>query len=178
MKYNRIKGKLILVGTLSTAVGTAVAQVSDKGLSPAAYTSSSFGNASVARDGGFSQPLDLLNDFYPAIEVTFAKHENVRRRPDFDEDDLKINVNPTLAYRTNIGRHKFYAAYNGRFTIHQDITQENAESNGINAKLGLDLSRRWDLDVFAGYSDGFEQRGISGGREFNQFNNNGIDSGP
>lgn len=178
MKLHRIKGKLILAGMLLTAVGAAVAQVSDKGLSPAANTYASYQNASIARDSGLNQPLNLLNDFYPAIEVTITQHDNVRRRPDFDEDDLKIIARPSLGYRTNIGRHQFYAAYNGTYTFHKDISQEDAESNEVTAKLGLDLSRRWDVDVFGGYGDSFEQRGISGSRGFGAFSNNGIDSGP
>lgn len=178
MKLHRIKGKLILAGMSLIAVGTAVAQVTDKGLSPAANTYRSYNNASIARDSGLNQPLDLLNDFYPAIEVTIAQHDNVRRRTDFDESDLKIVAKPSLAYKTNIGRHQFYAAYNGTYTFHKDISQEDAEANSVRAKLGLDLSRRWDVDVFGGYGDSFEQRGISGGRQFIGFANNGIDSGP
>jgi len=180
MNIKRIKGRLILVGTsLSLAAATGVsAQVSDRGISPASNTYRSYQDASVARDSGLNQPLDLLNDFYPAIAVTITDHDNVRRRSDFQEQDLLVVAQPSLGYRTNIGRHKFYAAYNGTYTFHQDLEQENAESNTVNAKLGLDLSRQWDVDVFAGYGDSFEQRGISGGRAFNQFTNNGIDSGP
>lgn len=162
----------------STVVGAAVGQVADKGLSPAANTYSSYQNASIARDSGLSQPLDLLNDFYPAIEVLITDSSNVRRRPDVEEGDLKITVLPSLAYRTNIGRHQFYAAYNGTYTFHQDIDEEDAESNAVKAKLGLDLTRRWDLDVFGGYGSSFEERGISGGREFSAFANSGFGSGP
>ena len=178
MKLERIKGKLILASLSFTALGTAVGQVSEKGLPPASNTHKSYNNASIARDSGLNQPLNLLNDFYPAIEVSIADHSNVRRRPDFDEDDIKIIARPSLAYRTNIGRHQFYAAYHGTYTFHQDLTQEDAESNSVDAKLGIDLSRRWDIDVFGGFGEGFEQRGISGSREFNAFTNNGIESGP
>lgn len=178
MKTYRIKGKLILAGLSLSTVGAALGQVSDKGLSPAANTHKSYQNASIARDSGLSRPLDLLNDFYPAIEVLITDSSNVRRRPDLDEDDLKITVRPSLGYRTNIGRHQFYAAYNGTYTFHQDIKQEDAESNTLTAKLGLDLTRRWDLDVFGGFGSGFEQRGISGSREFSAFANNGFDFGP
>lgn len=178
MKLQRIKGKLILASLSFTALGSAVGQVSEKGLSPASNTYNAYNSASIARDSGLSQPLNLLNDFYPAIEVSVADHSNVRRRPDFEEDDLKIIAKPSLAYRSNLGRHQFYAAYNGTYTFHQDLTQEDVESNALNAKLGLDLSRRWDIDVFGGIGEGFEQRGISGSREFSSFTNNGIDSGP
>lgn len=180
MNIKRIKGELILFGAvMAMAITTEVsAQVVDNGLSPASNTYRAYQDASIARDSGLNQPLNLLNDFYPAITVTITDHDNVRRRPDFQEEDLKIVVTPSLGYRTNIGRHQFYAAYTGTYNFHQDLTQEDAESNRVSAKLGLDLSRRWDLDVFASYGDGFQPRGISGGREFNQFSGNGFDSGP
>jgi len=180
MKMKRIKGKLILVGINSMFVGAPIAsaQVANLGLTPPPNTVRSFQNASIARDSNLNQPLDLLNDFYPAITVTIADHDNVRRRPGVQESDLKIVARPSLGYRTNIGRHKFYAAYNGTYTFHDDLTQEDSESNLLSAKLGLDLTRRWDVDVFASIGDGFERRGASGSREFNQFDANGIDSGP
>ncbi len=180
MKIKRITGKLILVGTCLalTATSGVSAQVVEKGLSPASNTYRSFQNASLARDSGLNQPLDLLNDFYPAITVTIEDHDNVRRRPGVQEEDLVVVAQPSLGYRTNIGRHKFYASYSGTYTFHQDLEQEDAESNVFSANLGLDLTRRWDLDLFASYGDSFEQRGISGGRNFDQFINNGVDSGP
>ena len=180
MNTNRVKGKLILAGTgvMLVMSAAASAQVADRGLSPASNTYRSQQDASIARDSGLNQPLDLLNDFYPAISVTISDHDNVRRRPDIEEEDLKVVARPSLGYRTNIGRHQFYASYSGTYVFHQDLTQEDAESNTLSAKLGLDLTRRWDLDVFASYGDSFEQRGISGGRDFNQFIDNGLNSGP
>ncbi len=178
--FKRIKGKLILLGvsgaaTLSTPLS---AQINDLGLSKASNTTRAFQDAPINRASGLYRPLDLLNDFYPSIEVRIEDRDNVRRRPDFEESDLLTIVSPSLGYRTNFGRHQFYAAYNGTFTFHQDIDQEDAESNVVSANLGLDLTRRWDLDVFGSFGESFEERGISGSREFVDFVNNGIDSGP
>ncbi|RBP49159.1 outer membrane beta-barrel protein [Arenicella xantha] len=179
MIINRVTcATLLSVGIGLTGVSAASAQVASKGLTPAANTYRSYQNASIVRDSGLSQPLDLLNDFYPAVAVTVSDHDNVRRRPDFQEEDLKITVDPSLAYRTNIGRHQFYAAYNGTFTFHQDIEQEDAESNGLFAKAGLDLSRRWDLDLFGGFGESFEERGLSGGRDFFLFDADSLNAGP
>lgn len=179
MKIERISGALVLVA-LSTFNYPLIslAQVTGKGLSPAANTSRSYGDASIARDSGISQPLDLLNDFYPAIQVTISDHDNVRSRPDVDESDLKIVATPSLAYRTNFGRHKFYAAYTGTFTFHDELSQEDAQSNALGAKLGLDLTRRWDIDLFGGFGNSFEERGISGSRRFDNFTRNGLERGP
>lgn len=155
----------------------AVADVTSQGLPPASNTQRSFVDASIARDSGLNQPLDLLNDFYPAIEVTIADHDNVRRRTDIQEDDLKISVKPTLAYRTNLGRHKFYAAYSGHFTYHDELDEEDATSHNLLARLGLDVSRHWDFNIFGGVGESYEERGVSGSRPFNQFIP-GLDSGP
>ena len=182
MIIKRIRRDLVLLGTTGFCAyahtGIVFSQVVDSGISTAANTFQSFQGASIARDSGLNKPLDLLNDFYPAIVVEIEDHDNVRRRPDFDESDTRLVVKPSLAYRTNIGRHQFYAAYVGTFTRHQEIDQEDAESNIVSANLGLDLTRRWDLDLFGSVGNGFEERSISGSREFNQFSNNGIDSGP
>jgi len=178
MIINRILKRSTVIAASFLVTGSATAQVASQGLPAGANTSRSFVDASIIRDSGINQPLDLLNDFYPAVEVTVEDHDNVRRRPGFDEDDLLIAVKPSLAYRTNIGRHKFYVAYSGVFTFHNDFDNEDAEANTLIANLGLDLTRRWDLTLFAGVGDSFEQRGISGSRSFNQLIPGGIDSGP
>jgi len=159
-------------------VGLVEAQIVDQGISAAGNTSRSFQDASIARDSRLNAPLDLLNDFYPAIEIQVADHDNVRRRPDIQEQDIRWVVNPSLAYRTNLGRHQFYVAYNGTFVFHQDLDQEDSQANTLNANLGLDLTRRWDLELFAAIGESFEERGISGSRDFSDLVNFGEDSGP
>lgn len=180
IRKNRLSNQ-IAVGAVGAIVAlisvSATAQVASQGLSPASNTYRSYVDASIARDSGINQPLDLLNDFYPAVEVEISDHDNVRRRTDIQEEDLKMTVSPSLAYRTDIGRHQFYAAYNGVFTYHDDLDQEDAQAHALNAKLGLDLSRRWDLNLFGGLGEAFEERGISGSRPFNQLVPN-LDTGP
>jgi len=165
---NIIKQVVIAVIAILVTVSTA-AQVTTKGLSPGYNTLNSFVDASIVRDSRIDQPLDLLNDFYPAIEITISDHDNVRRRADVQEDDLKIIVAPSLSYRTDIGRHQFYVSYSGRFTYHSDIDVEDSKSNSLVSQLGLDLTRRWDLNVFAGIGNSYEERGISGSRALTAF---------
>ncbi len=177
----RNKGKAILLvasGWASVASTMSVGQVADLGLQPAANTFRSYQDASLNRDSGQYQPLDLLNDFYPSIEVSLSRHDNVRRRSSVQEEDTVLSISPTLGYRTNFGRHDFYAAYNGTFTFHDDFEQEDAQENLFNAKLGLDISRRWDLELFGSLGDSFERRGISGSRDFATFERLGVDSQP
>lgn len=156
----------VVAGSFATEL--AFAQAASKGLPPAANTYRSFVDASIVRDSEINQPLDLLNDFYPAIEVSVTKHDNIRRRPDVEESDTRLALSPSLAYRSNIGRHQFYAAYSGTFTFHDELEQEDATANRLVANLGLDLTRRWDLNVFAGVGESYEERGVSGSRPFNQ----------
>ena len=174
----RIKGKLILFAIVGLCEIAQAQQVAEQGLPPAVNTLRSYQDASISRDSGNYQPLDLLNDFYPSIEVVVSKHDNIRRRSDIQEEDLKVMVKPALAYRTNIGRHDFYAAYQGNFTFHQDFESEDSEAHRLDGKLGLDLTRRWDLQLFAGIGTAYEERGVSGSRDFFTFSNDGIGSSP
>ncbi|NND81199.1 MAG: outer membrane beta-barrel protein [Gammaproteobacteria bacterium] len=181
--YIRVVSKALCFGLVLGATALQVAsaqvggQVATKGLTPAANTIRSYTDASIARDSEFHQPLDLLNDFYPTIEVLVSHHDNVRRRSDIEESDLKFTVSPGLAYRTNIGRHDFYASYAGVFTFYDDLDQEESKSNAVNAHLGLDLAQDWDLRLFGGFGDGIEERGVSGSRAFNTLII-GADNGP
>ena len=142
------------------------AQVDIRGINTAPNLAGSFGGASLPRDSEFSEPLDLLNDFYPSVEVRLENHSNIRRRHDVSESDTKLIVEPVLAYRTSLGRHEFYAAYSGRFDRHQDITSEDSDSHNLDAKIGFDVSRRWDIDVFGAIGSAREERGVSGTRDF------------
>lgn len=174
--YKQSFAVVILSGLLCHS-SLAVAQISTVGLPAASNTTSSFTDASIVRDSNIDQPLDLLNDFYPTINIVIASHDNVRRRSDLEESDTKISVTPGLAYRTNLGRHQFYAAYNGVFTLHDDLDQEDAVSTIFTAQLGLDISRRWDLNIFGNIAESFEERSISGTRTFSQLII-GDDTGP
>jgi len=83
---DRIKGKLILLGGLGGTIiaDTAVSQVAEKGIVPAANTYRAYQDGSINRNSGNYQPLNLLNDFYPSIEIRIEDHDNVRRRSDFE----------------------------------------------------------------------------------------------
>ena len=167
MNIKRINHQIVASLGLCLVTAAMVVQANDvvtQGLSPASNTYKSFQNGSIARDSRLNQPLDLLSDFYPSVEVVVSDHDNVRRRTDQDEGDMRVLVSPQLAYRTNLGRHPFYVAYSGQFAFHQDIKTEDAEAHTLNANLNLDLSQRWDVDLFAAIGTGYEERGISGSR--------------
>jgi len=173
----KITSKLALVGTASLLINhSALSQVQLKGINTAPNIAGSFTSASLPRDSRFNDPLDLLNDFYPSIEVRLESHSNVRRNPNEEESDFKAIVNPELGYRTDIGRHAFYGSYRGEFVRHADLTQEDTSSHNFSFKLGLDVSRRWDIDLFTDFGNANEERGISGTRDFDV--SPGNDNGP
>jgi len=162
-----VSGRLLILGACLFLVGKqSQAQIELKGINTAPNLAGSFNGDSLPRDSGFNEPLDLLNDFYPSIEVRLENTSNVQRRSDVENSDNRLIVNPVLGYRTNIGRHGFYAAYTGNFVRHADFTQENSNSNNFDLKLGLDLSKRWDLDLFGSFGNAREERGVSGTRDF------------
>lgn len=172
---------MTVLGICIFAMGKKVhAQIELKGINTAPNLAGSYNGESLPRDSGFNEPLDLLNDFYPSIEVRLQNHSNIQRRSDVENSDTKLIVSPTLGYRTNIGRHGFYAAYTGSFERHADFEQEDSNSHGVNLKLGLDLSKRWDLDLFGGLGSAREERGISGTRDFFLSVDDGVfvDQGP
>ena len=173
-------GLCVFASALSLMSSPALSQVELKGIDTAPNLAGSFNRNSLARDSRFNEPLDLLSDFYPSIEVRFENSSNVQRRTDVARSDNKIVVNPGLAYRTNLGRHGFYAAYTGSFERYSEFSQEDSDSNDVRVRLGLDLSSRWDLDLFTGVGNSREERGVSGTRDFfiSVDDDGDIDDGP
>lgn len=159
---------LTMFGVVGIVSGEAYADITTSGVSPASNTYESFNESSLTRDAELNDSLGLLKDFYPSIGVTYAGHDNVRRRTKGNDEDNKLTVTPSLGYRTDIGRHKFYASYAGIFVRHDTYEQDDVESNLLNATLGLDVSQRFDLNLFAGFGETFEERGISGSPGFGQ----------
>ena len=176
---NRVKSKAARLSTINNAqyVGFFVllstlvlplnvsSQVEFRGINTAPNLASSFNDAPLPRASEFNQPLDLLNDFYPSIEVRAENSSNIRRRSDQSESDNRLVISPGLAYKTNLGRHAFYGAYTGNFAYHSDFSSEDSSAHDLNAKLGLDISSRWDIDLFGGIGTAREERGVSGTRD-------------
>lgn len=127
---------------------------------------------SVLRDSDINNVFGLLNDFYPAIEVSLSRRDNIFRVNSVSEaaleNDTVLEIKPSLAYRTNLGRHKFYAAYSGVYRSYFENDDENASSNNLNAQLSLDISNSLDVNLFAETGKSFEDRGVSGSRPFNR----------
>jgi hypothetical protein len=163
-RINRI-ASLFVAGLMTT--GVASAQVVNQGLSPASNTYQNFTDSPLTRDSRLNDTLDILDDFYPSISVSFVDSSNVRRRDAANEEsDSKWVISPALAYRSNIGRHPVYVAYSGSFSRYDEFDTEDADSTLLNARLGLDLSKRFDLNLFVGDGQSYEDRGISGSPSF------------
>ncbi len=60
---------LLVVGTAQAQVANV--QITNNGVSPASNTFRSFNDSSLTRDRDLQNALDLLEDFYPSIEVSY-----------------------------------------------------------------------------------------------------------
>ncbi|MGH1542072.1 MAG: outer membrane beta-barrel protein [Arenicella sp.] len=171
---------LLVVGTAQAQVANV--QITNNGVSPASNTFRSFNDSSLTRDRDLQNALDLLEDFYPSIEVSYSRHDNVRRRNDSEENDTKLTIAPSLEYRNDIGRHSLYLAASALLNRHNTFDQEDSEAINLRGMLSLDVSNRFDLNVYAGVNNTYEERGVSGSRTLGsvgQLNNiNELDEGP
>lgn len=182
----KIQVTVLAVGVL--AASTAVAQqtsnlvITNSGVSPASNTFRSFNESSLTRDSEIQNALDLLEDFYPSITVSWIRHDNVRRRNNSQESDTKLTIEPSIDYRHDFGRHKLFLSASGELTRHDEFDQEDAEALALRGGLTLDISKRFDLNLRASVMDTFEERGVSGSRTLGsvgQINNiDELDEGP
>lgn len=176
-----------LAGTFMLAASTAQAQVANSqitnnGVSPATNTFRSFNDSSLTRDRDVQNALDLLSDFYPSLVVSYTRHDNIRRRNSVEEDDTRLTIEPSLAYRNDFGRHSLYLSGSGQFNIHDEFEEEDAEAINLRGLVRFDLTKRFDLEVNGALSDTFEERGVSGGRTLGSLgqvlNIDELDEGP
>lgn len=172
-------GSMLLTGVSQSALAQSSSAIVS---SPVSNTPRVFNDrASVLRDSEIDNVFNILADFYPAIEVSLSRRDNIYRIDNADSQsnigDTVLEVKPSLAYRTNFGRHKFYAAYTGVYRYYSENDTENARSNKLNGQLSLDITNRIDLNLFAETGTAIEDRGISGSRPFNRLLE-GPDTGP
>jgi len=107
---------------------------------------------------------DVLNGFFPSIDLIFTDTNNARR-DETDESDTFYSVIPRLIYKSEFGRsNEFQAGYTVRFERFSDTDDEDTTSSQANLGVLLDVSRIVDVDVFANRTDAEETRGSSGTR--------------
>jgi len=148
-------------------ISAANSQTVTQGISPASNTYQNFTDSALTRDSELNDSLDIIDDFYPSISVAYVDSSNVRRRNSANEEsDSKWIISPAIAYRTSLGRHPFYVAYSASLSRHDKFDGEDVDSSALNARLGLDLSRRFDVNLYAGDGKSYEDRGVSGSPSF------------
>jgi len=138
----------------------------------AATFSAAFSNVALSQpgegDNEIQDAFDMLGDFYPSIELSYTSHDNVRRRPNADEEDTVLRIKPSLEYGTKIGRHGLYLSVGADSKTHGDYESEDADALKVRGAVNLDVSKRIDVDLFASTEDTYEERGVSGTTGFVQ----------
>jgi len=176
-----VAGALILVAA-NVQAEVANLQITNTGVSPASETFRSFNDSSLTRDRDVQNALDLLSDFYPSITVSYTKHDNIRRRNNAEENDSRLTIEPSLAYRNDFGRHSLFLSGSVQFNAHDDFEQEDADATTLKGLVRFDLTKRFDLEINAALLETFEERGVSGGRTLGSLgqnlNINELDEGP
>lgn len=142
--------------------------ITNSGISPASNTYRSFNDSPLTRDRDIQNAFDLLQDFYPSIEIAYESHDNVRRRPGAQEKDDVIRIKPSLEYRTNLGRHNLYLSAAADSKKHDEFESEDVSSSNLRGALRIDVSKKIDLDLQASLLSTYEERGVSGTTGFVQ----------
>ncbi len=137
--------------------GSAFAQDGFSTLSPADSTQR-------ALDDPPGVQRDVLNGFFPSIDLIFTDTNNARR-DQTNESDTFYSVIPSLVYKTEFGSsNEFQAGYIARFERFSDVDDEDTTSTRANLGVLLDVSRIVDVDIFANRTDAEQTRGSSGSR--------------
>ncbi len=112
----------------------------------------------------FDDDLEVFPGFYPSITFSISRTDNAFRTETDEQSDTYYGLAPSLLYKTDFGRHRFQASYNGSYTSHDDFSTEDATTHRLRALLGLDVTEILDIGLQASYIDGQESRGIAGSR--------------
>ena len=139
------------------SAGPAPGQQGTYGIPPAASTQRALSD----RPG-----VDTTRDWglHASVGVSYAKRDNVRRVGEDGESDTALVITPAITYRTDIGRH--FAQITAASTIarYDEFENEDFDNYNINGAVLLDVTRKLYADLYAGYTEGSEQRGASGTR--------------
>jgi len=142
--------------------------ITNAGISPASNTYRSFNDSSLTRDREIQDTFDLLDDFYPSLEVSYISHDNVRRRSGVQESDDVIRISPSVQYKGNIGRHDLYLSASASSKRHDFFEEEDASATNIRGAVRFDLTKKIDVDLSASLLSTYEERGVSGTTGFVQ----------
>jgi len=107
---------------------------------------------------------ELDPGFYPALSVGYATTDNVFMSDGNEQSDDALVIAPSLLYKMLFGKHSLDFNYIGEFTSFDTYSTEDYNDNRADAELLLDLTRRLDVTLDAGYMWSHENRGVAGSR--------------
>lgn len=99
---------------------------------------------------------------YPSANVTLAYDSNIYNVDDRKTEDAIASFRPALALRSDFSRHAVSLEADADIRRYFDVSEENSEQYKINARSLLELGYGIDVNAFAGYARGIEQRGTAG----------------
>jgi hypothetical protein len=144
---------LVLLASALPAPG----QEATYGIAPAASTQRALSDRpGVDRDRAWG--------LYASVGVSYVKRDNVGRVGESGEADTALVITPTITYRTDIGRHSAQFTAGSTIARYDEFENEDFDNYTVDGALQLDLTRKLDADLYAGYAEGSEERGASGTR--------------
>ncbi len=152
-----IRGRLSSIALILTGPTAVFAQEGFSTLGPANSTQR-------ALDDPPGVQRDVLNGFFPAIDLIYNDTDNVRR-DQTEISDTFYSVIPSLVYKNEFGSsNEFQAGYTIRFERFSDVKDDDTTSSRATLGVLFDMSRIVDVDVFGNRIDSEEIRGASGSR--------------
>ncbi len=163
-------GTVVVAAVMSqNAVAQSVnTSITNNGISTGSNTYRSFNDSPLTRDRDVQSAFDLLQDFYPAVEMSVTSHDNVRRRSNAQEEDTVITISPSVEYRTNLGRHDLYLSGAAKATMHDEFDSEDQSATNLRGNFRIDASKKIDVDLHGTLLSTYEDRGASGTNAFNE----------
>lgn len=99
---------------------------------------------------------------YPQATVDFTYNTNIYNVDAQKIDDGVVSFKPAFVLRSDFSRHAVSLEGGAEIRRYFDISDENSEQYRLNGRALLELGSDINVEAFAGYARGIEQRGTVG----------------
>lgn len=98
--------------------------------------------------------------FYPAISVNYSSDSNVAKTPTNPVSDTSITAEPSLYYRSSIGRHGVDLSAVVKSSQFKDLSSQDVNDYAMIARLGLDITPIIQVNLGVGTETGTDDRDV------------------
>lgn len=129
----------------------------------------------LAQEADVVTPVDLFDPdsgqgarlspgfvLYPRADVAFVYDSNIYNVENGKIDDALVSIRPALALRSDFSRHAVSIEADAEVRRYLDVEEENSEQYRIQARTLLELGYAIDVNAYAAFARGIEQRGSAG----------------